>query len=170
MCSGTFVLEGVKVGLNYFRFTHLGYQALAAAVQTQGIDTIHVEMSPDPIVLEGIGVQVNPLDRWARQCSLGMSLPGPQELAHHVGLSASDFLRSQIGYPPITCATSGGVYRGIEAVGESGLADVGGAQLEVGGSGCFLWRGQAVAPRIHVDEIPFPGGLGEWGIYPNAPS
>ncbi len=129
--EGRFTLRKVHPGEQEFVVSRLGYQEEVRAVSiAPGAESVAFQLLPDPVVLEGLTVKMNLLERRHRQVAVASRSFDRAVLGTSAAPTVLDFVQ-----------THGGVY-GVECGRRSPERD------------CTYSRGTLVRPAVFVDEMP----------------
>lgn len=138
---GGFVLPGVEPGEHTIVFRRLGYYTTELTLRTERERSLVVAIPAEPIVLEGITVQVSRLDRRLRAVASPSRVFEGREIMRSATSDPVAFVRGRLGVPIVPCRFDPS-------------------------RDCVYRRGRAVRPAIYVDEAPVFGGLEAFRGYP----
>lgn len=140
--TGTFVLPGVEPGRRTITFRRLGYYDAELQFDIgREQPLLRVPMRPEPVVLEGITVQVDRLDTRLRRIAASTRTFEGREILTSAASNPIDFVRGRFGLALMPCR---------------GSPD----------RRCVWRRGDTMRPSIYVDEAPLPGGLEAFRLFP----
>jgi len=128
----------------------LGYADLELEVSGPETDALVLQLSPDPIVLEAIEVQVDRLERRRRSVPVSVFAADRDDLLKAPSMDVVDWVEGRFGLVSVYCQGSTG------AAWASSRAS---AMFDDIGNECVLRRGRWVKPTIYLDEMPLLGGL-----------
>lgn len=173
---GTFRFEDVTAGAQAVAAIQLGYEEVHAAIDIPEDGTIvEIELTPRPIMLDGVTVVVDNVSTMERrlstrrQATLSSARAFAQErMLRTPTADALDFLQRDAGlrtvpFPGSLVAHGPAPFR---------FPDLGWAMFRQApgplSSRCVLRRGHPVSPRVYIDEAPLVAGLDGLENYPTA--
>lgn len=147
--DGTFALEDVGMGVYMLEVEQYGYEPTTARVEVGlGADELRIGLSPKPVMLDGLSVVADRLRLMERRLTsrrrayAQSSRAFEQDrLMRSAAFDMAEFLLLEGSFTPVGCPSR-----------------------RFGGL-CILRRGQAVEPRVYIDEAPIPGGLEQLASY-----
>ena len=172
---GTFRFEDITAGAHAIAAIQFGYEEVHAAIEVPEDGTIvEIELTPKPIMLEGVTVVVENIStmerrlRTRRRATYSAARAFDQErMLRTTATNALDFLQSESGVRTVPCP--GGLLNGPAPFRFPGLGWTGDRQIPGPmSSRCVLRRGRPVSPRVYIDEAPLIGGLDALESYPTA--
>ena len=134
---GRFVLEGILSGSHEIEIARIGYVSLIAQVQFNAGDTLIVELTPQPVILEAITAIADRLKLRRNRTPMAVRAYDQRTLAAYPG-TLRQFIQTR-GAHLTSCPT---------------IAD-----------DCAVVRGKVVPVVMYIDESPFGGPLDMY--YPN---
>jgi hypothetical protein len=141
--EGRFRFEALPHGEYGVVVSQLGYQPVTRIWSVgAGMVPVEVRLERDVLVLEGLVVQVDRLERRRRASGYSARVAPSDVLAASASRHARDFLTERLALQPTPCGLSGR-----------------------SGQDCVRVRGHAVRPCVIVDDGPLPGGLSSLSIY-----
>ena len=141
--EGRFTLRKVHPGEQEFVVSRLGYQEEVRAVAiAPGAESALFQLRPDPVVLEGLTVKMNLLDRRHRQVAVASRAFGREALTATAAPTMLEFVQ---------------IHGGVFAM------DCGRVAYE---RNCTNSRGSLIRPAVFVDEMPAFGLEGLRSVRP----
>ena len=129
--NGRFLLCWIGPGTHIVRVERLGYHTLIDQLETTATgDPVHLRMTPDPILLEGLEIVTDRFEGRRRATPLPVRVYDHEDLASSHYWSAADFVESSPGVFTTHCGINRCIYR----------------------------RGRVVRPTVYLDEFPLIGG------------
>lgn len=145
--QGRFSFRRVRQGAHLLVATQLGYHEWAEAVEVGGADAeLTVRLEPDPLVLEGITVKLNLLERRHRAVAVSSRSFDRKWIAASGAPDMQEFLRAHAGVHPVPCGGWGGG-AGAQARWAASLSP----------TSCIFSRGGTSAVSVVIDEVPAMG-------------
>ncbi len=140
---GRFMLPKVDVGDDWLMVQQLGYRDGLLSIRVAGnMEPLAVALEPDPVLLPQLEVIGRRLQMRPEAALLGgMRVFDTRDLAHAMGWSVFDLLRSQGAVMLIHCQRPHSVY-------------------------CVWFRGGGVPAQVYLDGIPLYGGMDELQYVP----
>lgn len=142
--NGSFQLRNVPAGEHVIMIRQLGYEPLNEVwtIGAEGVTRLEVfvRLSPQPIVLEGIRVQADRLERRRRAAGVSARVIDQQRLITTSARNTREVVLQMTGFGAVACP--------------------GGSTTE-----CLRVRGRPVAPSVWIDEVPAVGGLSQLEAY-----
>lgn len=131
--EGRFTLKKVRPGEHTVEASQMGYADLSERVTVgTGAAPVVLRLQPDPVLLEGLTVKLNLLERRRRMVALSSRVFDRQTIATSASPNMEVFVRSY-----------GGIFGVSRCPYTSALA-----------SDCVYSRGSLVPMRVYVDEVP----------------
>jgi hypothetical protein len=169
---GRFHFAGVPRGTEVITAVQFGYEEIAAPVELSGDADVEIELTPRPILLDGITAVVDNIDTMERRF-LNRRRATPvftrvfdqERMLRTASTTTLEFLEYETRLRPVACPFSLGIFGTGFAILRRGWHGVR-EETEAMSERCVLRRGQVVRPRVYVDEIPALGGLDELSSYP----
>jgi hypothetical protein len=133
---GRFLLRGLPAGPVALIVEQLGYEAwgetrtLAGGITTD----LRIELVPDPVILPQISVYSDRLRTRRNALATSVHAYDAAQLVSSPALNAMEFVQGR-AVTPVRCPSY------------------------IVATYCILRRGQLMAPRIFVDDVPYPPGL-----------
>lgn len=141
--EGRFTVRKVRPGEQELTVTRLGYQGEVTTVWVvPGAETVAIRLRPDPVVLEGLTVKMDLLDRRQRRTPYSSRVFGRSALASTASASVLDFVQTHGGVIFLNC-------------GEYSFE-----------RDCAYSRGSLIRPAVYLDEMPNFGVEGLRGVRP----
>lgn len=140
--DGTFHIERLAVGRHLLLVEGLGYESLYVPLNLTGpADPLLLALDPDPLLLEGIAVVTETLDKRRRAYAWGPVRTWTEEQLHESpAADVVQLLETKYSLHIVPCSSGGG--------------------------DCLSGRaGRAVSPRVILDEMPLPCGLATLRTY-----
>ena len=129
--SGRFLLCWIGPGTHIVRVERLGYHTLIDQLEaTVAGGPVHLRMTPDPILLEGLEVVTDRFEGRRRATPYPVRVYDQEDLASSHYWTAADFVESSPGVFTTQCGINRCIYR----------------------------RGRVVRPTVYLDEFPMIGG------------
>ena len=125
----------------------LGYADLEVPVLGPDTEPFVLRLSPDPILLEELIVQVNRLERRRKRVPYSVAFADQNELRSAPIGDVVDWIEGRYGIPTTFCGSDG--------LGAARQASFFADQSQ----DCVLRRGRWVRPTVYLDEMPMIGGL-----------
>jgi hypothetical protein len=142
--AGRFEFRSLPAGEQTVAIQLLGYEAVMELWEIgrdgAGHQTMNVELDPQPIVLEGLRVQVDRLERRRRSLGVSARVLEQDALRGASGQNALGALTGRMGIIVVPCRIQGPF---------------------AGGRDCVLVRGTTTPPAVFIDERRAMGGLDE---------
>ncbi len=140
---GRFMLPKVDRGDDWLLVQQLGYRnGLLSIHVADGMEPLSVALEPDPVLLPQLEVIGRRLQMRTEAALIGgMHAFDTRDLAHAMGWSVFDFLRTQGAVMLIHCQRPHTVY-------------------------CVWSRGESVPAQVYLDGIPLYGGMDELQYIP----
>lgn len=146
---GLFALDRVPVGFQVLTVEHYGFEGVEVSLDVQpGMRPFVVELTPKPVMLEGLGVVT---DRLAEMESRLRS----RRRAVATSARAFDLER-------LTRSPARDMLEFLRFESSLGLSPCGGRWAS---SLCVFRRGRWTEPGVYIDEIPAVGGLDQLATY-----
>jgi hypothetical protein len=146
--AGRFEFRNLPAGEQTVAIQSIGYEAVTELWEIgrdgAGHQTMIVELDPQPIVLEGLRVQVDRLERRRRALGVSARVLERDALLGAPGQNALGALTSRMGIMVVPCRRQGPFS---------------------GGRDCVLVRGTTTPPAVFIDERHAMGGLEELTSY-----
>ncbi|HSL68785.1 MAG TPA: carboxypeptidase-like regulatory domain-containing protein [Longimicrobiales bacterium] len=135
--KGRFTIPQVRTGRRKMVVTQLGYRTMMREVQVADGEFLMVNLEPDPVLLDGLNIQVDRLS--TRRKSVGVSVLAfdRQNLLASASFDAGQFVRTRMAM--VTCPN--------------------------GHDSCVHRRGSLVEPIVYIDERR-AFGVAELEMYP----
>ena len=173
--AGVFRFADVFPGPQVIAAVQFGYEETAARVEVPDEGAfIEIELTPQPILLEGVTAVVDNIATMERRMrSRRRSAPfqtrafDQERLLRSASANALEFLRWETRYAPVPCPAGTGMFgtgNSTRSLGWHGISRLAGALS----TNCIIRRGRTISPRVYVDEVPAIGGLDELESYPTA--
>ncbi len=140
--NGLFVLRDVEARSYEIEVSVLGYADLVQSVELAPEGVLDVRLLPKPVVLEGLTVVADRMERRMRAVAVAVRVVRGAELKTSPYRDAREFLLNRMGAILQEC--------GVRVIG---FPD------------CIRVRGRARPVRLYVDDNPLPGGLAWLGTY-----
>ena len=145
--KGLFSFRRVKPGTHFFSVTQLGYAGETFLVEIEGEGgEIRVGLRPDAVMLEGITVKLNVLERRRRSTASSSRTFDRRWIASSAAPNMQEFVRSHAGIYAVPCTGQTG---GANAVSEFAIPML--------GPECVYSRGSAAPVSVVIDEAPALG-------------
>ncbi len=129
--NGRFLLCWIGSGTHVVMVERLGYHTLIVQLDaTASGDPVHLRMSPDPILLEGLEIVADRFEGRRRAAPTSIQVYDQEELASSQYWTVAEFVDSLPGVFIARC----------------------------GFNPCIYYRGRVVRPRVYLDESPLIGG------------
>lgn len=125
----------------------LGYADLEVSVPGPDVEPFVLRMSADPIILEGLTVQVDRLESRRNRVPVSVSYASREDLLSAPLSDVVDWIEGRYGIATTFCGSDG-----LGAVRQAGL-------FSDQSQDCVLRRGRWIRPTVYVDEMPLIGGL-----------
>lgn len=168
---GRFHFVGVPGGTEVITTVQFGYEEIAAPVELSEDADIEIELTPRPIMLEGVTAvvdNINTMERRflnRRQATPVFTRVFDQErMLRTPSTTTLEFLEYETRFRPVACPFRLGIFGTGFAILRRGWHGVR-EEPEAMSDQCVLRRGQVVRPRVYVDEIPALGGLDALSSY-----
>lgn len=130
--TGRFLLCWVGPGTHIVRVERLGYHTLIDQLEaTVSGDPVHLRMSPDPILLEGLEIVTDRFEGRRRATPLPVRVYDQEDLASSHYWTAAEFVEASPGVFGTQCGVNRCVYR----------------------------FGRVIRPTVYLDEFRLIGGL-----------
>ncbi len=140
--DGTFVLKGVPGGRRALTVEQLGYVTSTLPVFVEPREeAVELRIAPDPVLLEGIRIVTDRLERRARAVAVSTWRFDRAALVSTSYGNVLDFIQSRTPMDFVRCPT---LYRGMN---------------------CAVVRGRLRSVQVMLDEMPLPGGLDFLALY-----
>ena len=173
--TGVFRFADVFPGPQLIAAVQFGYEETAAPVEVPEEGAfIEIELTPQPILLDGITAVVDNISTMERRMrSRRRSAPSQtrafnqERLLRSASSNALDFLRMETRYFPVPCPAGTGIFgtgSSTRSLGWHGISRLTGAMS----TNCIIRRGRTISPKVYIDEVPAIGGLDELESYPTA--
>jgi hypothetical protein len=138
--EGRFSFGKLRTGARTFSVTHLGYQELVQPVEVTAVaGPLTFHLTPDPVLLEGITVKMDLLERRRNQVPYASWVYDRGEVARSTVPTMREFLESYAGVRPVPC----GGWGSAAASSFSGE--------------CVYSRGRPTKVSVYIDESPVFG-------------
>lgn len=130
--TGRFLLCWIGPGTHIVRVERLGYHTLIDQLEaTVSGDPVHLHMSPDPILLEGLEIVTDRFEGRRRATPMPVRVYDQEDLARSHYWTAADFVEATPGVFTTPCGIDRCIYR----------------------------FGRAVRPTVYLDEFRLIGGF-----------
>lgn len=147
--GGGFEFQDVPVGVHTLTVEHYGFQSMEATIDVrEGMSAFVLELSPNPVMLDGITVvgdrlalMETRLQSRRRAYPLTTRAFEQSELLRSPARDLLDFLNVETSLAPMACDRSRA------------------------GSWCILRRGRTIEPIVYIDEARVIGGLDQLSTY-----
>lgn len=173
--AGIFRFADVVPGPQLVAAIQFGYEETGAPVEVPEEGAfIEIELTPQPILLEGVTAVVDNISTMERRmrsrrrsAAFHTRAFDQERLLRSVSATVLEFLRSETHYTPVPCPVGTGIFgtgSSTASLGWHGISRLTGAMS----TSCIIRRGRTISPRVYIDEVPAIGGLDELETYPTA--
>ena len=132
---GKFSLSGLRSGLAVITVSRLGYADLAWEGEIRPGGTLNLELTPKPVLLEGIEVVADRFRSRRKASAISVRVIARDDLAMSPYFNVLDVMRAKVRLFVVACRDA------------------------LAATKCVLSRGRAISPSVYVDEMPVPGGM-----------
>lgn len=131
---GIFAFDGIEPGLLNISVSQLGYLPLDAEVRWAGQRPLRLELVPDPLILEGMTVQLDRLAQRRKRLARSIRhLSAADIQIAAAGDNAYDFVLARAGFRMFPCVREGSEHEGLYFL-------------------CALLRGREVNLQLYLDD------------------
>jgi hypothetical protein len=152
--EGSFVLAEVPAGTHQTEVSRIGYTTLVERIEIGTGEPLTVNLLPQPVVLEGLTVTLNSLERRARRSGYAVQLARRDRIVTSSYLTALDYVH---GAMRIQSASQLPWY---DTANPEGPEAFDGRHPRRGANMAFV-RGMQRDIRVVIDDQPAPGGVSE---------
>jgi CarboxypepD_reg-like domain len=131
--DGRFAMRGIRTRALTLTAEQLGYKDASVEIAEVGDEPIRVELTPDPVLLEGIRVITDRLAARRNAIATTVRAYDAEQLVTSASFDAYDFLRTRLFTTPCPRTSFSSV--------------------------CIRRRGGVVVPQVYVDDAPYFGGF-----------